>query len=102
LFAGLSEADLLSLGTPADLLPHVRQITSETELDALQPVLPIEAYEGLFLVAAGDTVSQVLSARETQMDRLIDTEDFARSVETAESQSRFVVVDNDEALGLPL
>jgi superfamily I DNA/RNA helicase len=76
----------------------VRQITSEAALDALQPVLPIEAYEGLFLVAAGDTVSQVLSARETHVDRLIDTEDFARSVETAESQSRFVVVDNDEAL----
>jgi hypothetical protein len=98
LFAGLADADLLSLGTPADLLPRVRQLTSEVELDALQPVLPIEAYEGLFLVAAGDTVSQVLSARETQVDRLIDTEDFARSVETAESQSRFVVVDNDEAL----
>jgi hypothetical protein len=98
LFTGLSDADLLSLGTPADLLARVRQITSEVELDALQSVLPIEAYEGLFLVAAGDTVSQVLAARETQVDRPIDTEDFARSVETAESQSRFVVVDNDEAL----
>jgi hypothetical protein len=52
----------------------------------------------LYLVAAGDTVSQVLSARETQVDRPIDTEDFASSVETAESQSRFVVVDDDEAL----
>jgi superfamily I DNA/RNA helicase len=98
LFAALSDAELLSLGMPADLLSRVRQITSETELDALQPVLPIEAYEGLFLVAAGDTVSQVLSARETHVDRLIDTEDFATSMETAESQSRFVVVDNDEAL----
>jgi superfamily I DNA/RNA helicase len=98
LFAALSDMEILSLGTPADLLPRVRQIASEAELDALQPVLPIEAYEGLFLVAAGDTVSQVLSARETHVDRRIDTEDFARSVETAESQSRFVVVDNDEAL----
>ena len=98
LFAALSDTELLSLGTPADLLPRVRQIASEAALDALQPVLPIEAYEGLFLVAAGDTVSQVLSARETHVDRPIDTEDFARSVETAESQSRFVVVDNDEAL----
>jgi hypothetical protein len=98
LFAGLSDTDLLSLGTPEDLLSRVRQITSEAELDALQQALPIEAYEGLFLVAAGDTVSQVLSARETQVDRPIDTEDFASSVETAESQSRFVVVDNDEAL----
>ena len=98
LFAALSDMELLSLGTPPDLLPRVRQLTTDTELDALQPVLPIEAYEGLFLVAAGDTVSQVLSARETQVDRPIDTEDFATSVETAESQSRFVVVENDEAL----
>ena len=98
LFGGLSDTDLLSLGTPEDLLARVRQITSEAELDALQQALPLEAYEGLFLVAAGDTVSQVLSARETQVDRPIDTEDFARSVETAESQSRFVVVDDDEAL----
>jgi len=65
LFAHLSDTEILSLGTPAELLPHVRQITSEVELDALQPVLHIEAYEGLFLVAARDTVSQVLSARET-------------------------------------
>ena len=100
LFAALSDADLLSLGTPADLLPRVRQITSEAELDALQPVLPIEAYEGLFLVAGWPTGPPGLSApaRETKVDRLIDTEDFASSVETAESQSRFVVVDNDEAL----
>ena len=98
LFAHLTDTEILSLGTPADLLPRVRQISSEAELDTLQPVLPIEAYEGLFLVVAGDTVSQVLSARETQVNRPIDTEDFASSVETAESQSRFVVVDNDEAL----
>jgi superfamily I DNA/RNA helicase len=98
LFAGLSDTEILSLGTPPDLLPRVRQMTTDTDLDALQPVLPIEAYEGLFLVAAGDTVNQVLAARETQVHRAIDTEDFATSVETAESQSRFVVVENDAAL----
>jgi hypothetical protein len=98
LFGGLSDTDLVSLGIPEDLVARVRQITSEADLDALQQALPLEAYEGLFLVAAGDTVSQVLSARETQVDRPIDTEDFASSVETTESQSRFVVVDNDEAL----
>ena len=98
LFGSLSDTDLMSLGTPEDLLARVRQITAEAELDALQQALPLEAYEGLLLGAARDTVSQVLSARETQVDRPIDTEDFARSVETAESQSRFVVADNDEAL----
>jgi hypothetical protein len=69
LFGSLSDTDLVSLGTPQDLLSRVRQITSEAELDALQQALPLEAYEGLFLVAAGDTVSQVLSARETLLAR---------------------------------
>jgi hypothetical protein len=43
LFADLSGTELLSLGTPADLLARVRQIASEAELDALQPVIPLEA-----------------------------------------------------------
>jgi superfamily I DNA/RNA helicase len=49
-------------------------------------------------VAAGDTVSQVLNARETRTDRKIDTEDFATALATPESQSRFVVVSDDESL----
>lgn len=41
----------------------------------------------LFLVAAGDTVDQVLRARETRVDRPIDTTDFSGSLETPESQA---------------
>src|SRR5207342_2132215 len=57
-----------------------------------------EGYEGLFLVAAGDSVSQVLNARETRVDRNVNTSDFAAALATPESQSRFVIVDNDEAM----
>ena len=98
LFGGLSETELMSLGVPEELLPQVRKIGSEEDLDELQPRLPAEAYEGLFLVAAGDTVSQILQARETRVDQSIDTSDFAAALVTAESQSRFVVVDDDEAM----
>lgn len=52
-FATLGDKDLLSLGVPEDLLPSVRALVSEEQLDALQEQLPVEAYEGLFLVAAG-------------------------------------------------
>ena len=98
LFAALSDQELMSLGVPAELLDMVRQIPDEGALDKLQARLPVEAYEGLFLVAAGDTVSQVLNARETRVDRKIDTEDFATALATPESQSRFVVVSDDESL----
>nr|WP_315848151.1 UvrD-helicase domain-containing protein [uncultured Rhodoferax sp.] len=98
LFGGLGDHELLSLGVPEELLPEVRVLTSELQLDALQSRLPVEGYEGLFLVAAGDTVSQVLYARETQVDRKVDTTDFATALATPESQSRFVIVDDDEAM----
>lgn len=98
LFAALDDHELLSLGVPQDLLPAVRDLTSEEQLDAMQQRLPVEAYEGLFLVAAGDTVSQVLMARETRLDAVVDTGDFAAALETPESQARFVVVDDDEAM----
>ncbi len=96
-FAQLTDRELMSLGVPEDWLARVRQLASEDELDAVQASLPVEAYEGLFLVAAGDSVNQVLAARETRVDRTINTNDFALALETPESQSRFVVVD-DEAM----
>ena len=102
LFESISDQELLSLGTPSELLPQVRSIRSDTELDALQAYLPIEAYEGLFLIAAGDSVSQILIARETRVDRPINTEDFAAAIETAESQSRFVVVADEETMAAML
>lgn len=98
LFDALSDHDLMGLGVPEDRLSRARTIRSELELDTLQDSLPIEAYEGLFLLAAGDTVAQVLSARETRLDRTIDTNDFASALSTPESQSRFVVVDDDAAM----
>lgn len=98
LYAGLSNTQLMSLGVPEDMLDAVRAVDSEEALDALQPHLPSEAYEGLFLVAAGDTVEQVLQSRATRVDAKVDTEDFGKALETAESRSRFYVVEDEEAL----
>ena len=98
LYASLTDAELLSIGTPEELIPQVRNIRSEQDLDVMQERLPVEAYEGLFLIAAGDTVSEVLTARETRVDRKVDTEDFAAALQTAESQARFVVVDDPDTM----
>lgn len=98
LFAALSDQELMSLGVPEELIAAVRLIASDADLDGLQSRLPVEGYEGLFLVAAGDTVSQVLMARETRVDRVVDTDDFATALSTPESQSRFVVISDDESM----
>ncbi len=98
LYLTLTDAELLSVGTPEELIPQVRNIFSEQDLDAMQDRLPVEAYEGLFLIAAGDTLSDVLSSRETRVDRKVDQEDFATALQTAESQARFVVVDDPDTM----
>ena len=102
LFDSLSDTQLLSLGVPEEWLARVRQVSTEAELDAMQASLPLEAYEGLFLVGAGDSVDSVLSARETRVDRKIDTDDYHAALLTAESQSRFVVVTDDAAMAAML
>lgn len=94
---GVSDHDLMALGVPPDLLERIKVVRSEAELDALQSALPVEAYEALFLLAAGDTAAQILNARETRVDRQIDTTNFEAALQTPESKARFVVVD-DEAM----
>lgn len=96
-FGNLSDTDLLSLGVPEDWIRAVKELPDDASLDSIQQYLPIEAYEGLFLFLAGDSVNQILMARETRVDQVIDTQDFGKALDSAESQSRFVVVD-DEAL----
>jgi AAA domain/UvrD-like helicase C-terminal domain len=98
----VSNRELLSIGVPEDLIPRVRSLQTEGDLDRIQGILPLEAYEGLFLLAAGDTVSQILQSRETRVDQVINTNDFAAALDKAETQSRFFVVDNDEELAAVL
>jgi ATP-dependent exoDNAse (exonuclease V) beta subunit len=98
LYAPLSDHELMSLGVPKEMVTLVRKITADADLDNMQSILPVEAYEGLFLVAAGDTVEQVLISRETRVDQPINTEDFVAALDKPESLSRFVVVQDDQAM----
>lgn len=98
LFASVTDEQLVQLGTPVELLPLVRRMCDERDLDAAQPSLPLEAYEGLFLVLAGDSVSTILGERETRVNQPIDTANFSVALEAAESQSRFVVVTSDNEM----
>jgi hypothetical protein len=98
LFASVTDEQLIQLGTPVDMLPLVRQMRDEQDLDAAQPLLPLEAYEGLFLVLTGDSVSTVLGERETRVNQAVDTANFSAALEAAESQSRFVVVTTDSEM----
>lgn len=55
-FAFLKDRQLLKLGVPEELLDKIRQITTESQLNKLEAILPEDAYEGLFLCMAEPSI----------------------------------------------
>lgn len=106
LFKSFSDADLVSVGVPAPLVSHVREIRNEEELDRLEKILPREAFEATFMLAAGYSVDEARS--ELGIGRLatIDTSDFAAAVERDSTRRHFVVISDaaemEKLLAAPL
>lgn len=99
LFAEHRDRELVRLGVPEELMPLVRSIRTEEQLDELQPYLPEEAYEALFLLAAGCSQREVdneLSYR--RQDEEVDTADYETALQRPNSKRRFAVVEDDEEL----
>lgn len=65
LFSQLSEKDLLSIGTPNELLELVRSIKTKEELDTYKPNLPTDVYEYLYYLADGISLSEILEDIES-------------------------------------
>ena len=58
LFADLSDADLTRLGIDPKILPMVRLLTSEADLETLQTALPETQYAALYALTCGMTVDE--------------------------------------------
>ena len=99
LFAEHRDRELVRLGVPEELMPLVRSIRTEEQLDDLQKYFPEEAYEALFLLAAGYSQREVdneLAYSRVQED--VDTEDYETALQRPNSQRRFAIVEDDEEL----
>jgi len=107
IFKTYSDKDLLYLGVPEPLLPAIRRIANEDDLDAIEPHLPQEAYEALFMLAAGEEID-IIKADLEQNKRtpVIEKEDFDTALDNLDSQRRFYVVEGElelaEVLNWPL
>jgi mRNA-degrading endonuclease RelE of RelBE toxin-antitoxin system len=101
LFAALSDVDLARVGLPAVLLPALRAVATEPELERLQPYLPPEAFEALFLVACGYEVDRAVreSSRPPIADpKAVDTADFTAALERPASRRNFRLVESEDEL----
>ena len=89
-FDGLRDRELMRLGVPEAMLPEVRRIGGERDLDAMQDRLPVEAYEALFLHLAGEPYAALVLEREAP-ESPVDTDDFGAALGQLDSQSRFAI-----------
>ncbi len=96
LYDGIRDRQLLRLGVPEVLLPLVRSIKTEEELDLSAEKLPQEAYEALFFLAAGDSLEEVfLEMDKSEEPQKVDTNDFESALSKPDSKRRFFVADDD-------
>ncbi len=106
LFDVYRDRELVKLGIPEPLLPLVRSLKSEPDLDAADEYLPGEASEALFMLAAGFDYEEVWREMDQRSREEVDTTDFASALDHPESKRRFVVVENElelaEILDAPL
>ena len=95
LFADVSDADLARLGVDAQILPTVRLLTSEADLEALQTALPDAQYAALHALACGMTVDEAWDevARLLSADmppEQVDPGDLVSAMERTPGQVTFV------------
>lgn len=95
----LDNETLLSLGIPAEHLKAVQQLTSEEQLENMERKLPVEAFEALYLLAAGTNLEEILHEYGPQSSEAIDTEDYASALEHSHSQRQFHVPEDEQELG---
>jgi len=106
LFSAVKDKHLLRLGIPADLLPVVRQIETDLDLDLAQKQFPAEACEALYMLASGYSLEDVFREMEKPEETpKVDPTDFAAALAKEDSQRRFFIPADAElaaALNAPL
>jgi len=107
LFETFKDADLLRAGVPEMLLPSVRALHDEDELERLRPFLPAEAYEALFYIASlGCSIDEALLHAGALVEPEAATVDVAVALAHPDSRRRFHLIESteelDEILDAPL
>lgn len=99
LFVAVSEQQLLSIGVPEPRLLLVQNLRTVEALEAAEPKLPIEAFEALYLLAAGTPLQSILDDYAAPDTSTVDTEDFGAALERPQTQRRFCVPEDEQELG---
>jgi len=107
LFARAKDKHLLRLGVPEELIPLVRSVRTDAELESIESRLPQEAYEALYMLASGYGLDDVFREMEKPEEPVpVNQEDFVAALQNEDSRRRFYVIDEAkdlaEVLNAPL
>ncbi|GAA3202493.1 UvrD-helicase domain-containing protein [Nonomuraea roseoviolacea] len=108
LFDPICDGDLLALGIDVRALPLVRLITTEADVEALEPFLPPTQHAPLSALARGGSLSEAWRELDgwravEEEPRQIDTEDLYAALCRSPDRAVFVAdkVELDRVLGAP-
>lgn len=96
-FASYQARKLVRIGVPEAMVPMVKAIRDENDLEEKKEGLPVEAYQSLFYLLAGDSYEKVVGDLELP-DEPVDTGDLTKALVRDESRSRFVLVHDEMEL----
>ena len=97
-FAGVPKEKLIRIGIPQDTIDRVLTIKSLDDLDALEPILPIDAYENIFNIMDGENIDAIISdIEEGQVredgDKLLSDNNKRRFVEITDDDELQRIID---------
>jgi superfamily I DNA/RNA helicase/mRNA-degrading endonuclease RelE of RelBE toxin-antitoxin system len=99
LFADHDDEALLMVGVPAALLPSVRALETDDDLDQLSSHLPPDAAEMLYYLAAGcDLLQAIEESGRAKPPQPVEPDDFKAAIEHPESQRTFHLLTDDRDL----
>jgi hypothetical protein len=100
-----SDQELELLGVPRPLMPALRAVHSQEELDKLTGYLPATAADGVLSLVAGYSLDQVLEEltrapeeAATPTPAPVNSDDFLAALQHPESQQTFHVIESEEDL----
>ena len=96
LFADLKDREIRRLGVPDEMLAAVRLVTSDQELEDLEKQLPDEAFEALFMFAAGESYEKIVA--DQTAPETVDPIDFVAALDRDATRRHFVVLTDDSDL----
>jgi superfamily I DNA/RNA helicase len=75
-------------------------MNTDADLEKAESGFPQEAYEALYLLAAGSSVDEVFAEvqKPKEEERLVDTSDFDKALRNDDSQRRFYIVEDAQGL----